>query len=142
MGNMMECLPSGGWFSLGLRPRENHPPSGKHSVMLPTLAWHICIMLHAAITTSCPGDTLNCFNIISIVSVYCCPLVDHYTVSLPWGPAQMAEWSKALPLTASCLSPCMGSNPSWGNFEEATSYLGLGGGFSWVLRFPPPLTIG
>ena len=39
----MECLPSGGWFSLGLRPRENHPPSGKHSVMLPPLAWHICI---------------------------------------------------------------------------------------------------
>ena len=44
MGNMMECLPSGGWFSLGLCPQENHPPSGKHSVMLPTLAWHICIM--------------------------------------------------------------------------------------------------
>ena len=43
-GNMMECLPSGGWFSLGLRPRENHPPSGKHSIMLPPLAWHICIM--------------------------------------------------------------------------------------------------
>ena len=44
-GNMMECLPSGGWFSLGLRPRENHPPSGKHSIMLPPLAWHICILL-------------------------------------------------------------------------------------------------
>ena len=43
-GNMMECLPSGGWFSLGLRPRENHPPSGKHSIMLPPLAWHICIL--------------------------------------------------------------------------------------------------
>ena len=44
-GNMMECLPSGGWFSLGLRPRENHPPSGKHSIMLPPLAWHICIII-------------------------------------------------------------------------------------------------
>ena len=43
-GNMMECFPSGGWFSLGLRPRENHPPSGKHSIMLPPLAWHICII--------------------------------------------------------------------------------------------------
>ena len=43
-GNMMECLPSGGWFSLGLHPRENHPPSGKHSIMLPPLAWHICII--------------------------------------------------------------------------------------------------
>ena len=46
VGNMMECLPSGGWFSLGLRPRENHPPSGKHSIMLPPLAWHICIMAY------------------------------------------------------------------------------------------------
>ena len=45
-GNMMECLPSGGWFSLGLRPRENHPPSGKHSIMLPPLVWHICIILN------------------------------------------------------------------------------------------------
>ena len=26
---MIECLPSGGWFSLGLRPRENHPPFGE-----------------------------------------------------------------------------------------------------------------
>ena len=43
-GNMMECFPSGGWFSPGLRPRENHPPSGKHSIMLPPLAWHICII--------------------------------------------------------------------------------------------------
>ena len=46
VGNMMECFPSGGWFSLGLRPRENHPPSGKHSIMLPPLAWHICIRFH------------------------------------------------------------------------------------------------
>ena len=44
VGNMMECFPSGGWFSLGLRPRENHPPSVKHSIMLPPLVWHICIM--------------------------------------------------------------------------------------------------
>ena len=45
-GNMMECLTTGGWFSLGLRPRENHPPSGKHSIMLSPLAWHICIIYH------------------------------------------------------------------------------------------------
>ena len=44
VGNMMECFPSGGWFSRGRSPRENHPPSGKHSIMLPPLAWHICIM--------------------------------------------------------------------------------------------------
>ena len=44
VGILMECLPSRGWFSLGLRPRENHPPSGRHSIRIPTLAWHICIM--------------------------------------------------------------------------------------------------
>ena len=44
MGILMECLPSGRWFSLGLRPRENHLPSGRHSIMIPTLAWHICII--------------------------------------------------------------------------------------------------
>ena len=44
VGILMECLPSGGWFSLGLRPRENHPPSGRHSIKIPTLAWHICIL--------------------------------------------------------------------------------------------------
>ena len=44
---LMECLPSGGWFSLGLRPRENHPPFGRHFIRIPTLAWHICIMYHA-----------------------------------------------------------------------------------------------
>ena len=27
VGILMKCLPSGGWFSHGLRPRENHPPS-------------------------------------------------------------------------------------------------------------------
>ena len=44
-GNMMESFPEGGWFSLGLRPRENHPPSGKHSIdVTDPLAWHICII--------------------------------------------------------------------------------------------------
>ena len=51
VGNMMECFPSGGWFSLGLRPRENHPPSGKHSIMLPPLAWHICIIYILSVST-------------------------------------------------------------------------------------------
>ena len=51
------CLPSGGWFSLGLRPRENHPPEGRHSIRIPTLAWHICIMVfHALIWTSQAGQ--------------------------------------------------------------------------------------
>ena len=59
-GNMMECFPSRGWFSLGLRPRENHPPSGKHSIMLPPLAWHICIVLDCGIflDSSQPVPTL------------------------------------------------------------------------------------
>ena len=46
VGMLMECLPSEGWFSLGLRPRENHPPSGRHSIRIPALAWHICILLY------------------------------------------------------------------------------------------------
>ena len=44
-GNMMECFPEGGWFSRGRSPRENHPPEGKHSIMLPPLAWHICFII-------------------------------------------------------------------------------------------------
>ena len=44
VGILMEFLPSGGWFSLRHRPRENHPPSGRHSIRIPTLAWHICIL--------------------------------------------------------------------------------------------------
>ena len=44
VGILMKCLPSGGWFSLGLRPRENHSPSGRHFIGIPTLAWHICIL--------------------------------------------------------------------------------------------------
>ena len=41
VGNMTECFPEGGWFSRGRSPSENHPPEGRHSIMLPTLAWHI-----------------------------------------------------------------------------------------------------
>ena len=44
-GNLMECFPEGGWFSRGRSPRENHPPEGKHSIMLPPLAWHICFII-------------------------------------------------------------------------------------------------
>ena len=73
-GNMMECFPSGGWFSLGLRPRENHPPSGKHSIMLPPLAWHICIMLYC-IMLYC--IMLYCIVLYCIV-LYC--IVLHYIV--------------------------------------------------------------
>ena len=63
-GNMMECLPSGGWFSLGLRPRENHPPSGKHSIMLPPLAWHICIVVTSRAQKVGPSgfSLLNCYR--------------------------------------------------------------------------------
>ena len=34
------------------------------------------------------------------------------------GPALTAVWSKASPLTARCLSPCMGSNPGLGLCES------------------------
>ena len=26
-------------------PRENHPPEGRHSIRIPTLAWHICFII-------------------------------------------------------------------------------------------------
>ena len=45
VGILMECLPEGGWFSLGRSPRANHPPEGRHSIRIPTLAWHICFII-------------------------------------------------------------------------------------------------
>ena len=45
VGIQMECLPEGGWFSRGRSPRENHPPEGRHSIRIPTLAWHICFII-------------------------------------------------------------------------------------------------
>ena len=53
VGILMKCLPSGGWFSLGHRPRENHPPSGRHFIRILTLAWHICIIVNALRTLHC-----------------------------------------------------------------------------------------
>ena len=45
----------------------------------------------------------------------------------------IAEWSTALPLTASCHLPLASSNP--GRFcEKVASDLGLGGGFPMLLR--------
>ena len=54
----------------------------------------------------------------------------------------MALWSTALPLTASCLSSLPGFKSQPGASEEVASDLRLGGGFCWVLQFPPPLPIG
>ena len=55
-------------------------------------------------------------------------------------PTMMAVWSKALPLTACCLSPLPGIRiPSWA-CEKLP--LVIGGGFRWVLRFRPPVTTG
>ena len=45
VGILMECLPEGGWFSRGRSPRENHPSEGRHSIRIPTLAWHICFII-------------------------------------------------------------------------------------------------
>ena len=45
VGILMECLPEGGWFSRGQSPRENHPHKGRHSIRIPTLAWHICFII-------------------------------------------------------------------------------------------------
>ena len=38
VGILMECLLEGGWFSRGQSPRENHPPEGRRSIRIPTLA--------------------------------------------------------------------------------------------------------
>ena len=32
---MLKKIPKGGWFSIGQRPRENHPPEGNNYTMLP-----------------------------------------------------------------------------------------------------------
>ena len=45
VGTLMECLPEGGWFSQGRSPRENHPPDGRHSIRIHTLAWHVCFII-------------------------------------------------------------------------------------------------
>ena len=45
VGILMECLPEGGRFSRGRSPREYHPPEGRHSIRIPTLAWHICFII-------------------------------------------------------------------------------------------------
>ena len=58
-----------------------------------------------------------------------------YTTGKKLGPAQMAQWSKVLPL-ACCLSPLLGA------FEKFTSDLALSDGFHQVFQFPPTLTIG
>ena len=31
--------------SRGPSPRENHPPEGRHSIRIPTLAWHTCFII-------------------------------------------------------------------------------------------------
>ena len=45
VGILMECLPSGRWFSRGRSPRENHLPEGRHSIRIPTLAWYILFII-------------------------------------------------------------------------------------------------
>ena len=32
-------------FPRGRSPRENHPHEGRHSIRIPTLAWHICFII-------------------------------------------------------------------------------------------------
>ena len=51
-GNMMECFPSGGWFSLGLRPREKPSSLGVtfHHVTLTGMAYlYIIIYIYCRI---------------------------------------------------------------------------------------------
>ena len=60
--------------------------------------------------------------------------IQHCSLTLVNGVSLMAVWFKALPLTASCLSPLSGFVPTWA-CEEVASDLGLGGVFRQVLRF-------
>ena len=58
------------------------------------------------------------------------------------GPALMAMWSKAMPLTASCLSDVSGFESHRDHVRKLPRDLRLGGGFDQVLRFPSPVTTG
>ena len=62
-----------------------------------------------------------------------CTTPNTSTTTSTTGPALMVVWSKALPLTASSLSPYPGFK-SWPG--QVASDLGLGSGFQQVLRFP------
>ena len=53
------------------------------------------------------------------------------------GPAMMAMWSKAPPLSARSLSPLSGLDTRSGHVRKLPVTLGIGGGFRRVLRFPP-----
>ena len=54
----------------------------------------------------------------------------------------MAVRSKALPLTARCISPLPGFESRHRACEKLPDYLGLGGGFRRVFHFPLPLITG
>ena len=58
----------------------------------------------------------------------------HTPLTHLYGPALMAEWSKALPLTTSCLSPLPGFESHLGTCEKVTCDLRLGGGFRRILQ--------
>ena len=54
----------------------------------------------------------------------------------------MAVWSKALPLTASCLSPLSGFVSLPGHARKLPVTVRLGVGFRQVLQFPPLVSTG
>ena len=62
VGILMECLPEGGWFSRGRSSREDHPPDRRHSIRIPTLAWHICIMSYQTMFVFMKIDHIICRN--------------------------------------------------------------------------------
>ena len=45
VGILMECLSEGGWFCKGGARGKTIFPEGRHSVRIPTLAWHICFII-------------------------------------------------------------------------------------------------
>ena len=77
-----------------------------------------------------------------ITATMCARAMMACPVGLYAGPALMAVWSKAPPLTARCLSPLPWVQiPAW-IFEKVASNFGLGGDLRRILWFSPLLTTG
>ena len=67
---------------------------------------------------------------------------DLYHLSLNLFASTDGVWSKALPLTASCLSPLPRFKSQPEHVRKLPVTFGLGGGFRRILLLPPPVTTG
>ena len=54
-------------------PRENHPPSGRHSIRIPTLPWHICVLNPSVLFGLESGHDEVCYYpFVFFLSLVCC----------------------------------------------------------------------